>query len=298
MEARRSAAAATLLEALRPRHWIKNLVVLAPWVFAGKLPDPVAAARARAAFGVFCALSSGVYLANDVADREEDRAHPRKRHRPVASGRVSVPAALLASALLFAAGLSGATAIGGSFAAAAAAYVALNLAYSIGLKRIVIVDVMAVAAGFLIRAWSGALALSVEVSRWLVLCSALLALLLGFVKRRQEMATLAAASSAQRPVLRDYSLPLLDQRIAVVTASTVLAYALYAFSPEVGQKLGTGPMGLTLPFVLFGIFRYLYLVHQRGEGDNPTAVLLGDLPLLLTVALWGAAAVVAIYIWR
>ncbi len=296
--ARERAAAASLLEALRPRQWIKNLVVLAPCVFAGRLADSVAAARALAAFAVFCGLSSGVYLFNDVADREEDRANPRKLHRPVASGRLSPAIALLAASVLFAAGLSGAAALGRSFAAAAAAYVALNLAYSIALKRVVIVDVMAVAAGFLLRAWSGALVLAVEVSSWLVLCTALLALFLGFVKRRQEMATLAAASPAQRPILREYSLPFLDQMIAVVTSSTVLAYALYAFSPEVAQKLGTGHMGLTFPFVLFGIFRYLYLVHQRGEGDNPTAVLLGDPPLLITVTLWGASVVVAIYLWR
>jgi len=290
-------AARALVEALRPRHWIKNLFVVAPWGFAGELGNPSAAARALAAFAIFCGLSSAVYLVNDVADREADRFHPKKRDRPVASGRLTVAAASLAAAGLFAVGLSGAILLGRSFAAAAAVYAGLNLAYSFALKRVVILDVMSVSAGFLLRAWGGALAIGAEVSHWLVLCTVLLSLFLGFVKRRQELVSLGGASSVHRPILAEYSVSFLDQMITVAAAATVLAYALYAFSPEVAEKLRTRHMGWTLPFVLFGIFRYLYLVHQRGEGDNPTAVLLGDRPLLVAIAAWAVSAVLAIYVW-
>jgi 4-hydroxybenzoate polyprenyltransferase len=179
----------------------------------------------------------------------------------------------------------------------AAAYLILNLAYSFGLKRVVILDVMMVATGFLMRALAGAVAIDVAISRWLVLCTGLLALFLGFVKRRQEVAA-SEDGSATRPILKEYSLPFLDQMISVVTGATVVAYSLYAFSPEVAQKLGTTHLGLTIPFVLFGIFRYLYLVHQRGVGENPTLVVMTDGPLIVDVLLWAAAVVLALYVWR
>lgn len=286
-----------LLAAMRPKHWAKNVFVLAPLVFAGKLFEPAATATTLAAFAAFCALSSAVYLLNDVLDREADRLHPLKRLRPIASGAVAVPLAATASLVLAAGALLGAWAIGPRFAAVAGGYLAMNVAYSLALKRIVIVDVMIVAAGFLLRAWGGAVAIGVAISQWLILCTGLVALFLGFVKRRQEIAALGG-SSAQRPILREYSLPFLDQMISIVTASTVLAYALYAFSDEVALKLGTRHLGLTIPFVLFGIFRYLYLVHVKGEGENPTSLVLADPPFGVNVALWGAAVVVALYVWR
>lgn len=296
-EAGGASRASALWIALRPKQWAKNVFVLAPLVFAGLLGEPEAVGRALAAFAVFSALASSVYLLNDVADRENDRLHPIKRHRPVASGRVSLGLAGTTSGVLAIGSLAAAVALGTRFTLIAAAYLVLNLAYSFGLKKVVILDVMMVAAGFLFRAWGGAAVLSVEMSHWLILCTGLLALFLGFVKRRQEIAALAGAT-AQRPILREYSLPFLDQMIAVVTASTVLAYTLYAFSPEVAEKLGTRHMGLTIPFVLFGIFRYLYLVHQRGEGENPTALVTSDGPLLLNVLLWAASVVVALHVWR
>jgi len=289
--------AVAFLAAIRPRQWVKNVFIFAPLVFAGRLLDPHAALLAVLTFAAFCILSSAVYLANDVRDREADRRHPVKCRRPVAAGEISPVEASAASVLFAVAALGLSYRIGPGVAAVAAVYLAMNVAYSFGLKRVVILDVMIVASGFLLRAWAGALAVDVAISHWLVLCTGLLALFLGFVKRRQEIATLAGGVST-RPILREYSLPFLDQMIGIVTGATVVAYALYAFSPEIAQKLGTQHMGLTIPFVLFGIFRYLYLVHQRGEGENPTALFLNDRPLLAAVAFWAASVVVALYIWR
>jgi 4-hydroxybenzoate polyprenyltransferase len=284
-----------LLRAMRPKHWVKNVFVFAALVFALELGQARSAALAAAAFVIFCMLSSAVYLLNDVVDREADRLHPAKRNRPVASGAVSARTAVVVALGLAAAGLAGAMAISVPFAAVASAFLLTNLAYTLALKRVVILDVMIIAAGFLLRAWAGSVAVGVGMSHWLVLCTALLALFLGFVKRRQEIVMMGDATD-QRPSLRDYSLPFLDQMISIVTASTVVAYTLYAFSPEVAQKLGTRWLGLTIPFVLFGIFRYLFLVHRRGAGENPTALVLSDGPLLATVLLWGGAALLALYV--
>ena len=289
--------AVSFLVALRPRQWAKNVFVFAALVFAGRLSDPTAVLRVCGAFAVFCVLSSAVYLINDVRDREADRQHPQKRRRPIAAGEIAPGTASAASTVLAVTALFAAFALSKGLGEAALAYLVLNLAYSFGLKRIVILDVMMVATGFLLRAFAGALVLQVAISRWLVLCTGLLALFLGFVKRRQEIAA-TEGGSVTRPILREYSLPFLDQMIAVVTGATVVAYSLYAFSPEVAQKLGTQNLGLTIPFVLFGIFRYLYLVHQRGVGENPTTVVLTDVPLIVDVALWAVAVVGALYVWR
>jgi 4-hydroxybenzoate polyprenyltransferase len=283
--------------ALRPKHWIKNAFVLAPVVFAGRLDDLTAVSKAMTALAVFCALSSTVYLINDIADREADRLHPKKRNRPIAAGEVGVPVAALTAGLLALGGLSIAAGVSPGLAGVSGLYLVQNLAYSFYLKRVVILDVMLVASGFLLRAWAGAVAVEVEISHWLVLCTGLLALFLGFVKRRQEMVA-APGATGQRPILREYSLPFLDQMIAVVTGSVVTSYALYAFSDEVAAKLGTRHLGLTIPFVLFGIFRYLSLVHLRGEGDNPTALVLSDKPLLINVFLWAGAVGLVLYVWR
>ena len=289
--------AAALVSALRPRHWVKNVFVFAALVFAGELRDPEAVLRVTAAFGVFCLLSSVAYLINDVRDRDADRLHPRKRHRAIASGELTPGVALAIAAFLAVSALAAAFALAPGLGRIALAYLLLNLLYSMGLKRVVILDVMMVATGFLLRAFAGALAIDVAISRWLVLCTGLLALFLGFVKRRQELAVMDG-DAATRPILKEYSLPFLDQMIAIVTGATVVAYSFYAFSPEVAQKLGTEHMGLTIPFVLFGIFRYLYLVHQRGVGESPTQVILSDVPLIIDVVGWGASVVVALYIWR
>jgi 4-hydroxybenzoate polyprenyltransferase len=289
--------AVSFLVALRPRQWAKNVFVFAALVFAERLGDTTAVLRVCGAFAVFCVLSSAVYLINDVRDRESDRRHPQKRRRPIAAGEIGPGTASAASLILAVVALFAAFGLSDALGRVAAAYLVLNLAYSFGLKRIVILDVMMVASGFLLRALAGAVVIDVAISRWLVMCTGLLALFLGFVKRRQEIAATEDGSGA-RSTLKEYSLPFLDQMIAIVTGATVVAYSLYAFSPEVAQKLGTENLGLTIPFVLFGIFRYLYLVHQRGVGENPTTVVLTDLPLILDVLLWAASVICALYVLR
>ena len=289
--------AVDLLLALRPRQWVKNVFVLAALVFSERLGDPAAILRVGAAFAVFCVLSSAVYLINDLRDRDADRLHPTKRLRPIAAGALSASTASTWAVLLAVGALLCAFGLNARFGNVAAAYLVLNLAYSFGMKRIVILDVMMVATGFLLRALAGAVVIDVAISRWLVMCTGLLALFLGFAKRRQEVVSMEGIAGT-RQILKEYSLPFLDQVIAIVTGATVVAYSLYAFSPEVAQKLGTEHLGLTIPFVLFGIFRYLYLVHRKGAGENPTVVILGDIPLIIDVLLWGAVVTVVLYVWR
>ena len=284
-----------LLFSLRPGQWSKNLVIFAGLLFGRRLFDVGAVAAATGAFLVFCVLSGVVYLVNDVADRESDRRHPLKAHRPIASGALGVPAAVGASIVLAAAGLAGAVAIGWPFAVVAASYLLLQLAYSGALKHIVIIDVLTIAIGFVLRAAAGAVAVNVEISRWLLVCTILLALFISLAKRRHEIVLLAGAASDHRPILGEYSAYLLDQMIGVVTASTLISYIFYTISPETVDKFGTPWLGLTIPFPLYGIFRYLYLVHQREGGGSPADLLLTDRPLLACVALWAVAVALIIY---
>ncbi|MBI4872303.1 MAG: decaprenyl-phosphate phosphoribosyltransferase [Candidatus Riflebacteria bacterium] len=286
-----------LVEACRPKQWVKNGFVFAALFFSKHLSDPGSVIRSLEAFITFCLLSSTVYLVNDLCDLEADRAHPSKSRRPLASGRLGVSTARLAAVVLAGVGLLLAWTLGGVFFSVAVAYLLQNLAYSLWLKRIVILDVMLISCGFLLRAIGGAVALPVDISGWLVLCTVMLALFLGFTKRRQEIVVLGEDAHRHRVTLTSYNLPFLDQMISVVTASTVMSYALYTVSPEVVNKLQTTHMPLTLPFVLFGIFRYLFLVHVRSDGDNPTRVVLNDLPLKINIALW-ATTVGTILYWR
>jgi 4-hydroxybenzoate polyprenyltransferase len=287
--------ARALLVSLRPHQWTKNLVVLAPLVLSKHLFDADAAMRAGFAFVIFCALSGAAYLLNDLADLEQDRLHPRKRLRPLASGALSVPAARRATAVLFVLGLGGAALLGSAFALAALAYAGLNLAYSLGLKHTVILDVLAISIGFVVRAVAGALAIDVVFSDWLLVCTILLALFLSLAKRRHELVTLDATAAEHRRILAEYSPYLLDQMISVVTASCVTAYAFYTMAPDTLEKYRTDRLALTIPFVLYGIFRYLYLVHRREEGGSPTDVLLTDRPLLVAVALWAVTVAAIVY---
>jgi 4-hydroxybenzoate polyprenyltransferase len=279
----RRSAALNLIISLRPDQWIKNLLVFAALIFAEKLFDATAVVTTIAAFAVFCALSGVVYLVNDIADRHSDREHPLKRRRPIAAGALSVSTAAAAAAV-----------IGWQFGLVAAAYLALQILYSGPLKHIVIIDVLTLSIGFVLRAAAGAVVIDVVISHWLFVCTILGAMFIALAKRRHEIVLLADGAPSHRPILGEYSQYLLDQMIGVVTASTLIAYILYAISPETSAKFGTD-LGLTIPFPLYGIFRYLYLVHQREEGGSPARLLINDRPLLACVMLWVAAVVIIIY---
>ena len=287
--------ALNLLISLRPSQWAKNLLVFAGVLFGMRLFDVTAVARATAAFGIFCLLSGVVYLINDVADRDTDREHPLKARRPIASGALPVPAALTSAVVLGTFALAGAFALGSTFFIVAAGYLALLALYSGPLKHIVIIDVLTIAFGFVLRAVAGAVAVNVSISHWLLVCTILLALFMSLAKRRHELVLLADGAVSHRPILGEYSPYLLDQMIAVVTASTLIAYVFYTISPETEQKFGTQWLGLTIPFPLYGIFRYLYLVHQREGGGSPADLLLTDRPLLLCVTLWAVTVALIIY---
>ena len=286
---------AELVRSLRPRQWAKNVFVLAPLVFAQKLADPEALRLGVLAFVAFCCASSAVYLVNDLADREEDRQHPLKRHRPLAAGTLSVPVASLAALLLAGAATTLGLYLGHAFLWFTAIYLGLNLFYSLGLKNVVILDVMLISIGFVLRVLAGGAAIAVEVSAWLVLCTSFLALFLAFSKRRHELILMPNEASDRRKVLSHYSPTFLDQMINVVTASTVVAYAIYAVSPETVEKFHTRYLVYTLPMVLFGIFRYLYLIYQRPSERQPTEAILSDPPFLANLLLWGAAVIWIVY---
>jgi len=285
----------SLLVSLRPGQWTKNLIVFAGLVFSLKLFEPPAILTAIEAFVIFCALSGLVYLINDVMDRESDRRHPTKCRRPIAAGDLPVSVALGAAGIIGAIALSAAFMLGFRFGVVAAGYVALQALYSGPLKHIVIIDVLAIAIGFVMRAVAGAVVLDVVISHWLFVCTILLALFIALAKRRHELMLLADEATSHRPILGEYSAYLLDQMIAVVTASTLIAYIFYTISPETEQKFGTSWLGLTIPFPLYGIFRYLYLVHKRELGGSPADLLLNDRPLLACVTFWVLAVVLIIY---
>ena len=284
-----------LLISLRPGQWTKNLFVFAALVFAQRLNERHAVVRAVIAFLAFCALSSTVYLINDVLDREQDRHHPLKAYRPIASGALSPTVALAAAALIGVTAMVVALAMGWQFFQTASGYLVLLIAYSAFLKHIVILDVLTIAAGFTLRAAAGAAAIAVPISHWLLVCTTLLALFIALSKRRHELTLLTEAAGEHRAILSDYTPYLLDQMISVVTASTLIAYAFYTISPETTQKFGTDLLSLTIPFPLYGIFRYLYLVHRRDKGGSPAELVVNDGPLMLCVALWALSVIVIIY---
>jgi 4-hydroxybenzoate polyprenyltransferase len=284
-----------LLISLRPGQWSKNLLVFAGLIFAERLFDFQSALRAGAAFVIFCALSGVVYLLNDVADRERDRRHPLKSRRPIAAGVLPVGVALGTAVLLMALSLAAAFLLSSGFGLLATIYVVLLALYSAVLKHLVILDVLTIAIGFVLRAAAGAAVIDVVISHWLFVCTILLALFVALAKRRHELVLLAGDATSHRRILAEYSPYLLDQMISVVTASTLIAYIFYTISPETIAKFDTEWLGLTIPFPLYGIFRYLYLVHQREEGGSPADLLLTDRPLLLCVLLWAGAVVLIIY---
>jgi 4-hydroxybenzoate polyprenyltransferase len=287
-----------LLATLRPEQWTKNLLIFAGVLFGGRLLDPTAVWAAIGMFAAFCALSSAVYVFNDVLDREADRQHPLKSARPIASGRLSVRVAIAAGVAIGAAGIAGGFALGQTAGLIASAYLGLLMLYSAALKHVVIIDVLVIAAGFVLRAVAGAVAIDVPISQWLLVCTTLLALFLALSKRRHELTLLGEGATGHRRILEEYSPYLLDQMIAVVTASTLIAYSLYATSPDTAERFGTTHLGLTIPFVLYGIFRYLYLVHQRRGGGSPTTMLVTDRPLLACVACWALSVAMILYFPR
>jgi 4-hydroxybenzoate polyprenyltransferase len=275
-----------LLETMRPKQWIKNVFVFAGLAFAGKVTDPDSVLIACAVFVAFCLASGATYLMNDVADAEADRHNPRTASRPIARGDLSPTLALWTAGTAIAAALGIVAALDLKTLAVLGGYVVLQLAYSHGLKHILFLDVMAIAAGFVLRAAAGGLAIDVPISSWLLLCTGLLAIFLGFTKRRAEAVALGGSDQPRRAVLDHYSVGLLDELIAVVTPSTVVVYAIYAVT---GAE--TNWMLLTLPFVLYGVFRVLYLIHHHGAmTEEPAVVVLRDRPLLACVVLWGACA--------
>ena len=286
--------ALALLASLRPRQWVKNLFVFAGVIFSQQLLTP-RIWPALAAFAIFCGLSGSIYLFNDVADADKDRLHPAKRLRPIASGALPLGTAVGFGVLLLAGCLAAAFALSTAFGLVSLSYGALLTAYSLWLKHIVIVDVLTVSMGFVLRAVAGAVAVDVEISGWLLICSILMALFLGLGKRRHEYLSLTGDAAAHRPILADYSEGFLDQMISVVTASTVTTYALYTMSPETVAKFHTRLLPLTLPFVLYGIFRYLYLLYRRDLGGNPSDLVVTDRGLLLDVLLWMLTTLAIIY---
>jgi 4-hydroxybenzoate polyprenyltransferase len=287
--------ALSLVRSLRPSQWTKNLIIFGALLFGQRLLDPRSVLYAAGAFAVFCALSGVVYLVNDIADREADRSHPLKRHRPIASGAVPIKLAVTVAIVLTAVALASAYWLRPAFGVVGAVYLVLLVSYSGPLKHIVIIDVLTIAIGFVLRAAAGAIVINVSISHWLLFLTILGALFLALSKRRHELVLLADGATNHRPILQEYTPYLLDQMISVVTASTLVAYAIYTVSPETVDKFNTHLLGLTLPFLLYGIFRYLYLVHQKDGGGSPSEMLLNDRPLLICVALWAAVVAVIIY---
>lgn len=289
------------LEAMRPKQWIKNLIVFGPVAFAQKLFDPRMISASVLAFLAFCLTSSGVYVINDIMDREADRHHPEKKHRPIASGRLSVGAAWALAAVLFAAALATARSISPPVMLIIIAYIVLNLAYSFRLKHWVVIDAFCIAFGFILRMVAGAEALkamdpTITISTWIILCTLLGSLFLAFCKRRNELETMDDGAAANhRATLSEYSVQFLDQMIAISTACTVMAYALWTMWPETVAKFHTQRLFWTVPFVCYGIFRYLYLVHQKNLGGSPTKIFLSDFPLIANIVAWVLAVVAILY---
>ncbi|MCX6565206.1 MAG: decaprenyl-phosphate phosphoribosyltransferase [Candidatus Aminicenantes bacterium] len=284
-----------ILKSLRPAQWTKNLFVFAALVFAREALIGPSLLRAIGAFAVFCILSGALYLVNDVCDLEADRLHPKKRLRPIAAGRISPRRAVAWASVLAAVALAGAFVLRPLFGAVAALYAVLMLGYSFKLKNIVILDVFLIASGFVLRVVAGGVAISVPLSSWLIICMSLLALFIAFGKRRHEIVFLETEAPLHRPILREYSAYLLDQMISVVTASTVIAYSFYTVSEETVRKFGTSNLILTTPFVLYGIFRYLYLVHEKGQGGSPEEMIFRDKPLAAAIILWIMAVMIILY---
>ncbi len=287
-------APGAVLVSMRPRQWTKNLIVFAPLVFAGLLGSVPAVARSLAAFAAFCLISGALYIVNDLIDAPNDRVHDTKRNRPIASGSLTSPVAMVAAVASLGAAAAMGVWLGPQFLLVAVGFALLQTAYVTWTKHQVILDVMSISVGFVLRAVAGAAAIAVPVSSWLLVCAGLLALFLGFAKRRHELLLLEDRAGEHRPVLNEYSTPLIDSILSAVTAATIVAYALYTFFSATGRE--NHYLMLTVPFVIYGLFRYLYLIHLRNLGGSPEEILLTDRPLIVTIVLWLAISAGLLYL--
>lgn len=283
------------LTAMRPHQWVKNLFIFAPLLFGGKLTDLSAIAQTFQAFGVFCLLSSALYIFNDLLDADEDRAHPEKCKRPISSGEFPLRTALVLATVLAAASSLLAWQLGTSFFLVGLLYLGLTLAYCLGLKRAIVLDCMMIASGFVLRVVGGAVAIAVAPTHWLIACAFLLALFLAFSKRRQELLMLSDNASDHRKVLGQYSVGYLDQVNTILIGSAIVCYALYSVAPETVERFGTDALIYGTVFVIYGMFRYLALINNPVNGGNPSRMLLSDRPLMITIAIWSLYNAVLIY---
>ncbi|MDI6783310.1 MAG: decaprenyl-phosphate phosphoribosyltransferase [bacterium] len=285
-----------ILVSMRPKQWTKNLVVFAGIIFAKKLADPIVFFRSISAFILFCLVSGAIYLINDIADKEQDQQHPRKRFRPIASGQLPVGLAGFAATIILLVSIALSFILSPIFGVCILIYFIMMFSYSFHLKHIVILDILVIALGFVLRAYAGVIVHpDLTASKWLLMCALFLALFLIISKRRYELILLEDKANEHRQVLLEYSAGFLDQMVAIVTSMTVFSYALYTISQETIEKFHTHSLILTFPFVLFGILRYLYLVYKRGEGGEPETILLKDKPLLINILLWLIVVITIIY---
>lgn len=282
---------------MRIQQWIKNFFIFAPLIFSGHLFKVNDFLLTIAGFFVLSFASSAIYLFNDVVDMEKDKLHPEKSQRPIPSGKLKPSVAIFTFLVFAILSLAIAYVINPYFGLIVFIYMVMNILYSFWLKQLVILDVMTISVGFVLRVIAGAIIINVPTSEWLIICTMLLSLFLGFSKRRSELVLLESFANAHRSVLTHYNSHFLDQMIGIVTASTVMSYALYTISEETIIKFGTKNLIYTVPFVLYGIFRYLYLVHKKQEGGNPTQAVLTDIPIIVNVLLWVLVSSIIIY-WR
>jgi 4-hydroxybenzoate polyprenyltransferase len=291
-----------LVKAMRPKQWTKNLFCFVALIFAAQLGNPTAVLRSAAAFVLFCVLSGVVYLLNDLVDLEKDRAHPYKRRRPLASGALSPRVAMVAAVVLAVGAVAASFALNPLFSLVALGFLALNVLYSFVLKNLVLLDLFGIAGGFLLRALAGTVVIGVAMSPWLYLCTLLGALFIGLGKRRHELIVLEDRAASHRKILGEYTTEFLEELISIVSSAILITYALYTFFAEpVGVLQGNSHqrwmMG-TIPFAIYGVFRYLYLVHLKSEGGAPEEILLKDLPLILDILLWAASMIVILYVLK
>ena len=287
-----------LLTEMRPREWSKNLLVFSGVVFSKSLLDPNNLRLSLLGFLVFCSAASGIYIFNDLCDLNADREHPTKRDRPIASGALNISLARFAMTALLLIAMTGSLALGYMFALVIAVYLITCIGYSLRLKDVVILDVIIIASGFVLRAVSGAVLIGVSASEWLVLCTSMVALLIGFGKRRHELVLLEGKAESHRKNLSEYSLPFLDALMNICAGAAVITYALYTRADETVGRVGSTAMLLTIPFVVYGVFRYLFLIHKRKVGGDPVQILFSDKPTQLNLLLWISAAGLVIYLPR